>query len=201
MARPKQVTDEKLLKVALKCFLVYGHEVSTQIIADQVGLSQPALFKRFGTKEEMFLRAVAPPEDLPILDWLDASPTSEPFRPQLVELLKKVGETLSWVLPRVQLLRAARIPREIVMSRYKVPPPDRLMISVAGFFERVRQQGQLRKVVDPRLASQWVFGLNMGGNFLVETMPHKIGSKENAEFVESAADMLCNGIIEDKGGG
>ena len=90
MVRPKQVTDEDLLKIALKCFLEHGPNVSAQIIADRAGLSQPVLFKRFGTKEELFLRAVAPPEHQPILDWLDASPSPGPFRPQVVQLLEKV---------------------------------------------------------------------------------------------------------------
>ena len=94
MVRPKQVSDEELLKIALKCFLEHGSEASAQIIADRVGLSQPALFKRFGTKEELFMRALAPPEHLPIIDWLEASPSPGPFRPQFVHLLEKVTEML-----------------------------------------------------------------------------------------------------------
>lgn len=123
MARPKQVTDEELLKIALKCFLEQGSSVSVQIIADRAGLSQPALFKRFGTKEELFLRALSPPERMPIIEWLEDSPSPGPFRPQLAELLEQVMEMLTWVLPQVQLLRDSRIPRKTVMSRYKTPPP------------------------------------------------------------------------------
>jgi AcrR family transcriptional regulator len=111
MARPRQVTDEELLKIALGCFLEQGPNVSTQVIADRAGLSQPAVFKRFGTKEELFLQAIAPPEHLPVLDWIDASPSPGPIRPQLVQLIERVWETLSWVLPQVRLLREARFPR------------------------------------------------------------------------------------------
>jgi len=201
MARPKQMTDEELLKIALECFLKHGANVSAQIIADRVGLSQPALFKRFGTKEELFLRAVAPPEHLPVIEWLDASPSPGPLRPQLVQLLEKVWEMLSWVLPRVQLLQEARIPRETVMARYKIPPPIQLLISIAGFFERARQQGQVRSNVDPQFVAQWVFGTLMGRNFISKTIPPQIGSVDNTDFIEATAELLWAGIKEDKTGG
>lgn len=196
MARPKQMTDEELLKIALECFLEHGSEASAQVIADKAGLSQPALFKRFGTKEELFLRALTPPERLPIIDWLEASPTPGPFRPQLVQLLVKVTEMLNWVLPRVQLLQASRIPRKTVMSRYKTPPPVRLLRSITGFFERAQQQGQLPSDVNPQYVAQWVFSMMMGRTYLSETMPQEIDSKDNTAFIESIIDLMYRGIIK-----
>jgi AcrR family transcriptional regulator len=200
MARPKQVTDEELLKIALECFLEHGANVSVQFIADKVGLSQPALFKRFGTKEELFLRAVAPPEQLPVIEWIDASPSSGSLRPQLVQLLEKVWEMLSWVLPRVQLLQEARIPRETVMARYKTPPPVQLIMSIEGFFKRARQQNQVRHDLDPRFVAQWIFGALMGRTFLSKTMAQKTSGEENKKFVEATADLLWPGIKNDENG-
>jgi AcrR family transcriptional regulator len=40
----------------------HGYGVTGQVIADKVGLSQPALFKRFGTKQELFMQALSPPD-------------------------------------------------------------------------------------------------------------------------------------------
>ncbi len=198
MARPKQVTDEELLDIALNCFLEHGFNVSTQTIADRVGLSQPVLFKRFGTKQELFLRAVVPPEHPPVFDWLNESPSPGPFRPQLIQLLEKVSETLSWILPRVRLLKDARIPRETVMARYKSPPPEQLFISIVGFFERAQQQGQINRSVSPQLMAQLVFGALMGREYLSETIPQKVSSKDTTNFIESTADLLCCGMMEDK---
>jgi AcrR family transcriptional regulator len=200
MARPKQMTDEELLKIALECFLEHGATVSAQVIADKAGISQPALFKRFGTKEELFLRAVAPPEHLPVIEWLDASPSPGPLRPQLVQLLEKVWEMLSWVLPRVQLLQEVRIPRETVMSRYKTPPPVQLIMSIEGFFKRAREQGRARHDLDPRFVAQWIFGALMGRNFLSKTMPQKISGDENTTFVGATEDLLWPGIKNDENG-
>jgi AcrR family transcriptional regulator len=198
MARPKQVTDEELLKIALECFLEHGPNVSTQVIADKAGLSQPAVFKRFGTKEELFLQALAPPEHLPVFDWINASPTPGPFRPQLVQLLEKVNETLNWVLPRVQLLRAAHIPQGTVLARYKASPPVMLMKSITDFFERAQQQGQFHHDVNPQFAAQWVFGVLMGRSFLTKTIPLKTDDKGNAAFIEATVDLMCRGILKNK---
>jgi AcrR family transcriptional regulator len=200
MARPKQMTDEELLKIALECFLEHGATVSAQVIADKAGISQPALFKRFGTKEELFLQALAPPERLLVIEWIDAAPSSEPLRPQLVQLLEKVWETLSWVLPQVRLLQEARIPREKVMARYKTPPPVQLIMSIEGFFKRARQQSQVRHDLDPRFVAQWIFGALMGRNFISKTMAQKTSDEENTTFVEATADLLWPGIKNDENG-
>ena len=48
------------------------------------------------------------------------------------------------------------------MSRYKTPPPEMLLMSIIDFFERARQQGQLRHDVDPQYVAQLVFGVLMG---------------------------------------
>jgi AcrR family transcriptional regulator len=198
MPRPKQITDEKLLNIALECFLEHGPNVSTQLIADKVGLSQPALFKRFGTKEELFLQAVAPPETFLVIEWLDSSPSPGPFKPQVVELLEKVLEMLIFILPRVQLLQDARIPRDTVMSRYATPPPIMLIMSIAGFFERAQQQGQLRRGVNPQFISQWIFGALMGQNFLSNTMSLNGSDRDITPFIESVVDLLCRGILIDE---
>lgn len=194
MARPKQMSDEELLKIALECFLENGANVSAQTIADKVGLSQPALFKRFGTKEELFLQAVIPPEDFPVIEWIDAGPASDPLRPQLEELLERVAEMLDWVMPRVQLLREARIPPGTAMSRYKTPPPVKLIQSIAGFIERAQQQGLVRSGLHPRFVAQWIFGALMGQYFLSQSIGGKNKPEGNTGFIMSTVDFLVHGI-------
>jgi AcrR family transcriptional regulator len=50
---------EDILQAAIHEFARRGlHGASTQAIAEQVGISQPYVFKIYGTKKELFLRAV-----------------------------------------------------------------------------------------------------------------------------------------------
>ncbi len=193
MARPPRVSDEELLEIALSCFLEHGANASAQLIADRVGLSQPALFKRFGTKQELFLRAVLPPEHLPVMDWLEAHPEPGAFRPQVEALLEQLWGTLSWVLPRVQLLQEARIPRLEVFGRYGTAPPQRLVRGLTGFFERARQQGHTRAGVNPGLTATLVFGALMARSFRRGSMPD-LANDDDRSFLTSTADTLCFGI-------
>jgi len=197
MARPKQVTDEELLQVALECFLEFGPQVSTQVIADRVGLSQPALFKRYGTKEELFLQAVAPPERLPAIEWLDASPTPRPLRPQIVEMLEKVSATIAWVLPRIQLLRSSGIPAATVMTRYETPPPISLIMSIAGFFECAQQQHRLHPGVTADFCADTVFGILTGRTFAQDITSQETASNHDL-FIESCADLVCRGLLDNE---
>ena len=56
--RPKTISDQEILEVVRSCVLDEGPAVSTQIIADQVGVSQATLFKRFGNKVHLITRAL-----------------------------------------------------------------------------------------------------------------------------------------------
>ena len=58
MVRPRLFSDAEILQVARRCFLEHGPAVSTTVIASEVGLSQAALFKRFGTKQNLMLLAL-----------------------------------------------------------------------------------------------------------------------------------------------
>ncbi len=198
MARPKQVSDEELLEIAAKCFLENGAAVSTQIIADRVGLSQPALFKRFGTKEKLFLRALAPPERMPVLDRIDAGPAPGPFRPQLEEVLNEMLKTAEWIIPRMLVIQSANIAPETLFSRYKTPPPVQLLQAMQGFMERARTYGQVRADLDPAVAAQNVLGTIQGRAFFRHVSGTVPSIDNNSEYVSATTDLLCRGMVENE---
>ena len=58
--RPRSFTDDELLDTARRVFLEHGAGASTEQIAQQLGVSQAALFKRIGTKQELMVRSLMP---------------------------------------------------------------------------------------------------------------------------------------------
>lgn len=58
MSRPRQYTDEEILKVAQKVFLEHGAAAPTALIARRAGVSEGILFKRFKNKEALFEAAL-----------------------------------------------------------------------------------------------------------------------------------------------
>jgi AcrR family transcriptional regulator len=68
VGRPKVIVDEDVLAVARRVFRESGHAASTREIAAEAGISQAVLFQRFGSKDELFFRAMTPePADLDAL--------------------------------------------------------------------------------------------------------------------------------------
>ena len=55
MGRPRLIEDDAILAAAREVFLARGAAATTQDVAERVGLSQAAIFKRFATKQELFL--------------------------------------------------------------------------------------------------------------------------------------------------
>ena len=65
MPRPRRISDDRLLEVSRARFVADGVGASTRDIASDAGVSEGVLFQRFGTKEELFFRAMRlPPPDL-----------------------------------------------------------------------------------------------------------------------------------------
>ena len=58
-------TREAILDAAQACLLAFGPSVSVTVIGKRVGISGPAVLKRFGSKENLVTRALlseAPPD-------------------------------------------------------------------------------------------------------------------------------------------
>lgn len=58
MARPQHYGDEDLLDAARDVFLELGPSAASRVLAERAGVSEGTLFKRFGTKRELFLRSM-----------------------------------------------------------------------------------------------------------------------------------------------
>lgn len=59
MARSRSITDEQILEAARAVFLEDGFSASTLEIARRAGISEASIFKRFSTKENLFLQLLA----------------------------------------------------------------------------------------------------------------------------------------------
>ena len=58
MARPRTISDEQIVDAAREAFLEHGFTATTAEIARRAGISEGIIFKRFGSKEELFARTV-----------------------------------------------------------------------------------------------------------------------------------------------
>lgn len=203
MARPRQISDEEILAEACACFLEHGPGVSTQVIADRLGVSQPALFKRFNTKEELLISALLPPMNLPATEWLKHPPTKGPFPAQLEDLIRVLWASLKIVFPRISMLAMSGIPHAQVHARLKKLPLLVLMEGVAEWLSVAQKQGQIRQEGDPIIWAQTCMGALQGRAALRFILQAHFENHFDARyqnfadddaFIRSVADVLCRGM-------
>jgi AcrR family transcriptional regulator len=148
MPRPPKITNEEILAAARQVFLAEGINGSTLEIADKAGISEASIFKRFATKQALFLAAIGisqTPQYAKIL--ANQTPTVE-IRSELTEICTQMVGFYQEVMPRVMMM----------MTKTKsslppmVPPPLRDSQLVAGYLDRAIAQGYLKSCDSMTLA-------------------------------------------------
>ena len=106
MARPKSIDDETLLESARETFLELGPSVSTQELARRAAVSEGTLFKRFGSKLELFQEAMRVPrvEGQPWLEKMLLRAGEGDLESHLRELALGLGRHIDESLPAMQTI-------------------------------------------------------------------------------------------------
>ena len=98
MGRARTVEDEDILNAARLAFLDRGQLATTREIADAAGISQAVLYQRFGSKDDLFFAAMAPPppdlEDL-LGDPPRSADETEAYLADVAERLYRYFETVA----------------------------------------------------------------------------------------------------------
>ena len=145
MVRPRQFKDEDLLAVACACFIEHGPGCSTAVIAEQAGVSQATLFKRFGTKQQLMQAALKPETPVALLARIGAGPTDGPIPEQLGHIALGLLEMFERLLPCVMTLWAAGEHPAGLLSHGVGPPlPVQVRLLIAAWFERAAAAGRAR---------------------------------------------------------
>lgn len=141
MGRPKKFSDEDILRVARDVFLEKGVHTSTQEVADSIGLSQAALFKRFGTKEELVMKALVPASDPYFIGMLDGGPDDRPMQEQLHSIGVVIGNFFSTMVPVMSAMHGSPHPARIMACWDGEPPPVRVTMALAKFLRQAHHKG------------------------------------------------------------
>ncbi len=203
MSRPKTISDEALLKIARECFFEKGPTVPTRVIAEKAGISQPALFKRFKNKEQLFLAAVSSPDAVAkvveLKRWIITHPTEKMFRPQLEELLFKLWSLLQDILPRVIAIHAhgTYLSPEKLFEGIKKPPAVKMLENIVDFIIRGQKNGQIDKNINPEITAMNILGPLQGRLLFKQFFKYKIDCDELSDrnYIKQTSDTLYKGLI------
>lgn len=194
MARPRTVSDEDILAAARAVFLEHGAQASASQIAQAVGLSGPALFKRFGTKEKLFVRAMAPANMPAWVLHCQAGPDDRPIRDQLQDIGEQIQGFFVMMLPRMATLHGSGC-MDKAFDHFPVPPPVAAFSALTHWFEVAMETGRIRSTVDPRFAAQMFMGPIAHRQFtrtMLDTRAPDFGSDD--DFLREMVDTLWLGL-------
>ena len=143
--RPQKVSDQEILSKTREMLIKHGAQVSTDVIAKELGVSQPALFKRFKTKRELIIEALKPPALPPWVEVLKKGPDDRPFMEQLEELLGLIANFFKSSAPVMNVLMNSGISPKEVYEQFKEPPPVASIKHMTSWLERCAEKGLIQK--------------------------------------------------------
>lgn len=145
MPRPKKVTDEQIVDAARDVFVAQGVGASMDVIARQLGVTAPVLFMRFGTKLNLFYRAVVPDR----LPWVELSlrlrrgPDNRPIEAQLNEVGEHIILLFAEILAVVRLCAKNAVSMDDIMNSLQVPAVEETIRALGHWLSIAHRRGSL----------------------------------------------------------
>ncbi|QRK11001.1 TetR/AcrR family transcriptional regulator [Archangium violaceum] len=200
MGRPRQVLDEDILEAARACFIEHGASVSTETIAARLGVSGPALLKRFGSKRELLKAAFGVAKTPPWLGLMEQGPDERDLREQMREVAGAIDAFFRKMVPALAVLREAGItPEDMRGKDGELPPPARTYETVAGWFRRAQEQGRLRGGDPGVMGGMFLAGLQYR-HFLAHITNQTVPPEEGDPWVDRMVDVFWHGVAPEQKG-
>ncbi len=189
--RPRQFTDSELIEAAREVILAHGPSVSAKRIAEALGVSAAALFKRVGTKHELVRRALVGVNVPGFVLSLEKGPDDRPMRAQLLDRAREIDSFFTKAMPAIAMLKAAGFCPSEVFADQEVPPPVRALRALEAWFDTLAEQGRL-DCEDTRALAVAFLGSLQARHALRAFFPTYPDG--GPDYVESMVDTLLRGI-------
>ncbi len=191
--RPRRFTDEEILEVARETFLELGPHTSTTVIAERVGVSQATLFKRFGSKDALLIRALQPSEGWTVLQRLVAGPDDErPMRDQLTELLSEMAAFFDKMAPCLAVLRSSgAFPPKFEGA---TSPPILARLELQRWLEIAQARGELSEGAAPEHLAVALIAITQARAMRRHLLEDRDLPGDDAAYLLAMLDMLFLGV-------
>lgn len=191
MARPRTISDAQILQAMRTAVVAHGPKVSLDQVAGTLGVTAPALLKRFGNRDELMLRALKPPEHPPWLQALAEGPSDAPLEEQLLELFVQMSAFMAEVVPCITALRESGIAPDRVYGKLRSPMVA--VQSIRDFLERAKKQG-LVKTSDTETVAFAILGATQTRAFFAHIIQQKFSERSQRQYLEELASMFTRAL-------
>jgi AcrR family transcriptional regulator len=196
------VKDEEILKAAMKTIVREGYDgATTKLIADEAGINEVTLFRKFHSKENI-LQAVIMQQRDNALQALTSAFLSRGVHeddkgnaPRIATTLTELGDRLiEFMKTRMDLmiLLMSEGRRKPSVAKVISSIPQDMIVQLRKLFE---EQMRLKKIrdVDPQLAAVTFLGFLFYYSLMKELFNDKV-IKENKGILDGFVDIFLNGV-------
>ena len=192
MARPRTISDADLLALARRVFRERGHQATTREVAAAAGLSQAALFKRFASKEALFLAALGSNEPS-LQEFVAIAPHADDPRAYLAAVAGWIMQHNREVMPTVLSLAShPRYGRELMAEVHRHHRAGEICAILAVRLRRWQESGQLGPV--PLVPFTHIFVQALVCRAIIEIWSGSDPSPSRPEDLRSFVEVFWQGL-------
>lgn len=194
MARPRSISDDQILQTARECFLEHGPSIATEVIAEKLNVSPQALFKRFHSKNDLMIAAMAPTSPASWIPMVEAGPDDRSLNEQLSEILHHLVEFFVDVSRRMSVLRFSSVDCRKLLETYEEAPPLTDIRVLSGWLDRAIQRRLIRNV-DVKATAMLMLTSMHGPAMLTDMLGKHPTGHSRDEYVAFMVEMLMHGMV------
>jgi AcrR family transcriptional regulator len=196
------VKDEEVLKAAMKTIVREGYDgATTKLIADEAGINEVTLFRKFHSKENILQAVIMQQRDNALQALTSAFLSREVHQddkgnaPRIATTLTELGDRLiEFMKTRMDLmiLLMSEGRRKPSVAKVISSIPQDMIVQLRKLFE---EQMRLKKMrdVDPQLAAVTFLGFLFYYSLMKELFNDKV-IKENKGILDGFVDIFLNGV-------
>lgn len=193
MARKTTITDDQILDAARTMFRRHGFAATTAQIADEAGISEGSIFRRWASKQELMMCAlgVTPPRWVALAKTLQDD--ERPVEVQLTELTTAMLDFFLENIPQMVAMMSAGVAvRQKFMCSDDAPPVQGLR-AIANYFAHLRANGSIR-MSDPEIAARVLLATTHHYAFSEFAGLNEIMPMPKETYVRGIVDNLIRGV-------
>ena len=191
--RPKIISDEDILRMAMECVLEEGPSVSTTIIASRIGVSQATLFKRFGSKTELLRRALFMPLKVRKIFMILREPKGEKAFEQMRYIYQQMYSFFDEMVPCWSMLHSAGIRmKKGPLEDSESPMKTRHLMET--WIREKQECGEIRSDIHPEIAAIGMIGALQSRSFRKHIILDDRFNHTEEVFLSTLRDIFWKGL-------
>jgi len=203
MARTATITDDQILNAAREVFIEEGFRAQSSKVAKLAGVSEGTIFKRFATKEHLFLAAMSIPYPPPWHQEVEQLAGTGDVKGNLVKIGVLLLTYFQQTMPRMMAASGVKMAGPPPPPPPGTPPdidPNSPIMQdlnvIGGYLAREMQLGRLRQT-DISILQMLIFGAFVSPLFRAAVSKQAFAYLDLQTIAENTIEVIWRGIAPD----